>query len=60
MADAVAELRRHHISYTAPLVIDARMKPGYPAELVVRPDIGELVTRRWREYFPRGLKGDDG
>ena len=54
------ELRKHHISYTAPLVIDARMKPGYPDELVVRPDIAELVTRRWREYFPRGLEGDDG
>src|SRR5919107_176541 len=56
---AATNVRRHHISYTAPLVIDARMKPGYPDELVVRPDIADLVTRRWREYFPRGLKGDD-
>lgn len=55
---ASTSVRRHHISYTAPLVIDARMKPGYPDELVVRPDIGELVTRRWREYFPEGLRGD--
>jgi 4-hydroxybenzoate decarboxylase subunit C len=47
-------IRRHHISYSAPLVIDARMKPGYPDELVVRPDVAELVTRRWREYFPGG------
>jgi 3-polyprenyl-4-hydroxybenzoate decarboxylase len=52
---AAVTLRRGHISYTAPLVIDARMKPGYPEELVARPDIAELVTRRWREYFPRGL-----
>jgi UbiD family decarboxylase len=51
-------VRRHHISYSTPLVIDARMKPGYPDELIVRPDVGELVTRRWREYFPRGLEGD--
>jgi hypothetical protein len=43
---------RHHLSYTAPLVIDARTKPGFPAELVVRSDIAELVERRWREYFP--------
>ncbi|MEJ7618639.1 MAG: hypothetical protein WKF30_17100 [Pyrinomonadaceae bacterium] len=43
---------RHHLAYKSPLVIDARMKPGYPAELVVRPDIAELVDRRWREYFP--------
>ncbi len=57
---AAAELRRHHVKYTAPIVIDARMKPGYPDELIVRPDIGDLVTRRWREYFPAGLKGDGG
>ncbi|HEV7893123.1 MAG TPA: UbiD family decarboxylase [Pyrinomonadaceae bacterium] len=53
---ASTTVRRHHISYTAPLVIDARMKPDYPDELVVRPDIGDLVTRRWREYFPEGLR----
>jgi menaquinone biosynthesis decarboxylase len=55
---AAETVRRHHISYSAPLVIDARMKPGFPDELVVRPDIGELVTRRWREYFPKGLLDD--
>ncbi|HEV2764793.1 MAG TPA: UbiD family decarboxylase, partial [Pyrinomonadaceae bacterium] len=57
---AETEVRRHHLSYRAPLVIDARMKPGYPDELVVRPDIAELVTRRWREYFPRGGSWEDG
>ncbi|HEY6121238.1 MAG TPA: UbiD family decarboxylase [Pyrinomonadaceae bacterium] len=46
---------RHHLSYTSPIVIDARMKPGYPAELIVRDDIAQLVDRRWREYFPRSL-----
>jgi 3-polyprenyl-4-hydroxybenzoate decarboxylase len=44
---------RHHLSYTGPLVIDARMKPHYPAELVARDDVIELADRRWREYFPR-------
>jgi UbiD family decarboxylase len=52
---AGTSVRRHHLSYQSPVVIDARMKPGYPDELVVRPDIAELVGRRWREYFPRGL-----
>jgi UbiD family decarboxylase len=47
---------RHHISYTAPIVIDARLKPGFPAELVVREDIAQLVDHRWREYFPAGLQ----
>jgi UbiD family decarboxylase len=55
---AETSVRRHHLSYTAPIVIDARMKPGYPDELVVRPDVATLVERRWREYFPRGLGGD--
>lgn len=44
---------RHHLAYRAPLVIDARTKPGFPAELNTRQDIAELVDRRWREYFPR-------
>jgi UbiD family decarboxylase len=52
---AATFVRRHHISYSAPVVIDARMKPGYPAELLVRPDIAALVERRWRDYFPNGL-----
>jgi UbiD family decarboxylase len=48
---------RNHLSYSAPLVVDARIKPGFPAELVVREDIAERVDSRWREYFPRGLSG---
>ncbi len=48
---ADAEVRHHHLSYELPLVIDARMKPGYPDELVPREDIVKLVDSRWREYF---------
>ena len=44
---------RHHLSYSAPIVIDARKKPSLPDELVVRDDIAKLVDRRWREYFPK-------
>ncbi len=43
---------RHHLVYKAPVVIDARTKPGFPDELVVREDIAQLVDRRWSEYFP--------
>lgn len=50
---AKTELHRHHVTYCGPIVIDARVKPGYPAELVVRDDIAQLVDRRWREYFPQ-------
>jgi 4-hydroxybenzoate decarboxylase subunit C len=43
---------RNHISYAAPVVIDARMKPWYPQELTCREDIARRVSERWREYFP--------
>jgi UbiD family decarboxylase len=43
---------RNHIAYRAPIVIDARLKPGFPKELHGREDIAHLVTRRWKEYFP--------
>ncbi|MDQ3803259.1 MAG: UbiD family decarboxylase [Acidobacteriota bacterium] len=52
---AETTVHRHHLAYRAPVVIDARMKPGYPDELLVRPDIAEAVERRWREYFPKGI-----
>lgn len=46
------ELKNNHICYTAPIVIDARMKPWYPKEVEVREDIARLVEKRWKEYFP--------
>jgi 3-polyprenyl-4-hydroxybenzoate decarboxylase len=47
------KVMQHHLSYRAPIVIDARMKPWYPKELEPRADIVSLVDRRWREYFPK-------
>ena len=52
---AETKVLRHHLAYTGPIVIDARTKPGFPQELIVRDDIGVLVDRRWGEYFPAGL-----
>ena len=52
---AHTRVERHHLVYKAPIVIDARTKPGFPDELIVRPDIAELVDRRWAEYFPKGF-----
>jgi 3-polyprenyl-4-hydroxybenzoate decarboxylase len=49
---AASRVVRHHLSYTPPIVIDARMKPWYPKEVSCDPDTAALVTRRWREYFP--------
>jgi 3-polyprenyl-4-hydroxybenzoate decarboxylase len=44
---------RHHPSFTAPIVVDARRKPGFPAELACDEATARTVTRRWREYFPQ-------
>lgn len=52
---AQTTVERHHLVYKAPIVIDARTKPGFPDELIVRDDIAQLVDRRWTEYFPRGF-----
>jgi len=51
---ARTDVRRHHLSYTPPILIDARVKPPYPAELFCDPETADLVTRRWKEYFPGG------
>jgi 4-hydroxybenzoate decarboxylase subunit C len=45
---------RNHIAYRGPIVIDARLKPTFPRELVTDPATAALVTRRWKEYFPSG------
>ncbi len=43
-----------HAALRPPIVIDARVKPSYPAELFCDEETSRLVERRWREYFPRG------
>jgi len=45
---------RNHIAYEPPVVIDARMKPWYPAEVSCRGDVASQVSTRWNEYFPGG------
>lgn len=47
-----AEIKNNHITYAAPVVVDARMKPWYPKEVEARDDIVKLVDARWLEYFP--------
>ena len=37
---------------SAPIAIDARRKPGFPAELSCDPSTAARVSRRWKEYFP--------
>jgi len=45
---------RNHVSYRAPILIDARLKPGFPAELHADATTARTVRERWREYFPSG------
>src|SRR5688572_25454216 len=45
---------RNQIAYEGPIVIDARLKPGFPKELAARADTAALVSSRWTEYFPAG------
>lgn len=54
IAAAGTRVVRHHLAFTAPVVIDARMKPWYPAEVSCDPSTAALVTARWKEYFPQG------
>ncbi|QQR72254.1 MAG: UbiD family decarboxylase [Holophagales bacterium] len=51
---AATSVARHHLAYTPPIVIDARMKPWYPKELSCDPQTAASVSRRWKEYFPAG------
>ncbi|RNA69909.1 UbiD family decarboxylase [Alteribacter keqinensis] len=46
------DIVRNNIRYKGPVIIDARMKPFYPDEVETREDIDQLVTDRWKEYFP--------
>jgi 3-polyprenyl-4-hydroxybenzoate decarboxylase len=51
---AATRVVRNHLAYTAPIVIDARLKTGFPAELTCRKDVAAKVDARWKEYFPSG------
>lgn len=46
------KVRHNKIQYEGPVIIDARMKPQYPGEVITREDIAKKVTDRWKEYFP--------
>ena len=51
---AKAEVRRNQVARSAPIVLDARMKPWMPGVVTADPATVSLVDRRWREYFPAG------
>jgi UbiD family decarboxylase len=59
MHAANTDVLRNHLAYTPPIIIDARMKPWYPKELFCDPETKDLVSRRWKEYFPAGQEMGD-
>jgi 3-polyprenyl-4-hydroxybenzoate decarboxylase len=50
---------RHHLCYSGPIVIDARMKPTYPQEVLCDDTTASLVTQNWQRYFPQGMEMGD-
>lgn len=54
-----ARVIRNHLSYQGPILIDARIKQGFPDELYCSRETAELVDRRWLEYFPGGMEMGD-
>ena len=53
------EIFRHHLCYSGPILIDARMKPSYPQEVLCDEATSLKVTKRWNEYFPHGMAMGD-
>lgn len=47
---------RHRPVYRFPVVVDARMKPGYPAEVEPDPEVARRVDRRWREIMDLAVR----
>lgn len=56
---ATSRIIRNHVSYSGPILIDARMKPSYPPELSCDPVTAETVSTKWNRYFPQGLEMGD-
>lgn len=47
-------IARNHVVHEGSIIIDARMKPGYPEELFCDEATARTVDERWKTYFPAG------
>jgi 3-polyprenyl-4-hydroxybenzoate decarboxylase len=56
---AAKRIVRNHVAFSPPIVLDARLKPGFPKELFADDVTAATVTRRWKEYFPSGVAMGD-
>ncbi len=48
---AKSQVQHNKLNYELPILIDARMKPDYPPELIPRDDIVKQVSKRWKTLF---------
>jgi UbiD family decarboxylase len=46
-----ATVHRHHLCYDGSILIDARMKPSYPPEVLCDEDVAQQVEEKWNKYF---------
>jgi len=56
---AAKRIVRNHVTFSPPIVVDARLKPGFPEELFADEATATKVTKRWSEYFPSGVAMGD-
>ena len=56
---ASTTIERNHVCYRGPVAIDARLRPGFPAELFCDERTARTVDQRWREYFSSGVEMGD-
>ena len=56
---ADTKVKRNHLSYRLPILIDARRKPDFPRELFCSEEVSKSVSQRWKEYFPEGMEMGD-
>jgi hypothetical protein len=56
---ARTEVVRHHLVHHNPILLDARVKPGFPEELFCDRGTARRVEQRWGEYFPGGVEMGD-
>ena len=56
---AAKRIVRNHVTFSPPIVLDARLKPGFPKELFADEATAATVTKRWKEYFPSGVAMGD-
>ncbi|WP_088227739.1 UbiD family decarboxylase [Desulfosporosinus sp. FKB] len=47
---AATEIRHHRLIYHGPILVDARMKPDYPGEVLPDEATIKLVDERWNKY----------